>query len=302
MIKKFFATIIGITALAMTLQAQTITKSQEYSAFNTIEVGDSFNVSFKPSESGNYMAEWTIDTVLENYVAVYVKNKTLYVDLDERAMNKDKEVKALYKGRNAAKPVLNVIIKVPAFQTLKITDDAVVDAMGTNFENNDFNLEATGNAKVNNLTVNAKKGSIKMQKSAVVTMNLTANDLEIELKNNAALNLNQDSKNLKIQAEQNAVLTLTGGSNAVEIECKNASKTNLSGSATSINLIAKDRAEVDATRFPVKDLAVNMKNNSKFNGNVSSNLSLEMDGASLTFSGNPDIKIISLSKATVAHQ
>ena len=66
MIKRILVVLIGICAYAIAAQAQTITKSQEYSAFSTIEVGDTFNVSFKPSETGNYMAEWTVDTALEN--------------------------------------------------------------------------------------------------------------------------------------------------------------------------------------------------------------------------------------------
>lgn len=302
MIKRILVVLIGICAYAIAAQAQTITKSQEYSAFSTIEVGDTFNVSFKPSETGNYMAEWTVDTALENYVVVYVKNKTLYVDLDEREMNKNKEVRALYKGRNAPKPVLNVTIKVPTFQSLKLSENAVVDAMGTNFENNDFSLEVSGNAKVNNLTVNAKDAKVKVSKNGAVTMNLNANDLEISLENSANLNLNQDSRNLKIKAEDSATLTLTGGSNAVVMETKNSAKLNLSGSASSIDLTSQDRSEVDATRFPVKDVTLKMKNSSKFMASVNANLSLDMDGATFEFSGNPDIKIVNLNKATVSHK
>ncbi|MBR1872134.1 MAG: DUF2807 domain-containing protein [Bacteroidales bacterium] len=300
--KKVLIAIFGILAMAVAANAQTITKSQEYSAFNTIEIGDSFNVTFRPSATGAYSAEWTVDSMIEDFIEIYVKNKTLYVNLNEKDMNKNKEIKAYYKGKNAPKPVLNVVIKVPTFQKMVLSENAVVDAMGTNFENNDFTLEVAGSAKVNNLTVNAQKGKIVLEKNANVNMNINANDLEVEMENNAVLNLNQETKNLSIKAEDSANITLIGGSNVVTVNLKNAPKLNLSGSATTIDMTCQDRAETDASRFPVKDVTLKMKGNSKFTANVSANLSLEMDGATFTFSGNPAIKIVSLNKATVLTQ
>ena len=302
MIKRAIATVIAMVAMATAAYSQTITKSQEYSPFTTIEVGDSFNVSFRPSYEGNYLAEWTIDNILENYVTVYVKNKTLFVDLDERAMNKDKEVKNAYKGKDAPSPVLNVIIKVPTFVKLKISDNAVVDAMGTNFENNEFELEVAGNGKVNNLTVKSREAKVSLSKNANVTMNLDANDIKIELEDNTSLSLNQNSSNLAIATEDNAALTLTGSANSTKIESKNSSKLNLSGSSSMLDVKSQDRCEIEATRFPVKDLSVNIKGNSKVFSAVNNNLSIEMDGGNLEFSGNPAIKITTLKKATVTHK
>ena len=302
MIKRVIETVIAIAALSIAASAQTITKSQDYSAFTTIEVGDSFNVSFRPSLEGNYMAEWTIDSILEEYVEVYVKNRTLFVNLDERAMNKDKEVKNAYKGKDAKKPVLNVIIKVPTFITLKLSENAVVDAMGTNFENNEFNLEVAGNAKVNNLSVTAKTATVKLQKNANVTMNLEANDLTVNMESNSALSLNQKTMNLNINTEDNANLTLTGSANSVVLGMRNSSKLNFSGSASALEVNSQERSELEATRFPVKDLTVKMKGNSKVYSSVTNNLTLEMDGATLEFSGNPEIKITNLNKATILHK
>ena len=302
MSKKTLATIIGIIAFAIAANAQTVTKFQEYSAFNTIDANHSFNISLRPSEEGNYVVEQTIDSILENYIKVYVKNNTLFIDFDDKGYGKDKEAKAVYKGKNAPKPVLNIVIKAPTYQTLKLRDDVVLDAMGTTLNTNEFTLEAGGNTKINNFSVETGNCKLVVTKNAVVNINVKTGDLQIKTDKNAAVNLNADAKNLDLDAEDNVVINYTGGATTATVDVKNSAKIVFSGNANNLEFNGMDRADVDASKFPVKDATIKMKGSCKLSANVSSDLSMEMDGANLVFSGNPDIKIVSLVKATVTHQ
>lgn len=302
MIKKTLAVVIGIIALAISANAQTVTKSQEYSAFNTIDASNNYNISIRPSELGNYVVEQTVDAVLENYIKAYVKNNTLFIDFDEKGYGKDKEAKAMYKGKNAPKPVLNIVIKAPTFQTLKIRDNIVVDAMGTTLNSSEFNLEASGSTKINNFSVETGNCKLTVGKNAVVNLNAKASDLQIKADKNAVLNLNVETKGLDIKAEDSSVLTIAGGAASVKIDMENSSNLAISGKASSLDFYSEDKAEIDASKFPVDDATIKMKNSSKLQLNVSSKLSIEMDGASLVFAGNPDVKIVNLVKATVSRQ
>ena len=302
MIKKTLATIIGIVALTIVASAQTVTKFQEYAAFNTIDAEYNYNISIRPSEEGNYVVEQTIDAILENYIKAYVKNNTLFISFDEKGYNKDKEAKAAYKGKNAPKPVLNIIVKAPTFQTLKIRDNVVVDALGTTLNSNSFTLEAADNTKINNFSVETGDCKVTVGKNAIVNLNAKAGDLKIKADKNAVLNLNFETKGLDIETGNSAVLTLSGGATSSKIKVEDSSKLTISGNASSMEFTGEDKADVDASKFPVKDATVKMKNSCKLAANVSSDLSIEMDGASLVFSGNPDIKIVNLVKATIGRQ
>ncbi|MBR1894037.1 MAG: hypothetical protein IJ823_02150, partial [Bacteroidales bacterium] len=78
--------------------------------FNGIDVSDSFEVTVNPSNF--YGAKVVVDDVLSGFVMVYVKQKTLYINLDERKI--PAQVKKLFKGRNASKAVLRAVVQVPS--------------------------------------------------------------------------------------------------------------------------------------------------------------------------------------------
>lgn len=289
-----------IVASSVCAIAQTRTIEHDYSAFDAIEVSNGFHVTF--SQSDDYRAKLVVDDALESYVQCYVKSKTLYILLDDKAIPKD--IKKQYKGRNAANPTLNATVYVPVLNSI-ILNEGTSFSSGQAMQVSDFTLTLGENASASNLNVTAKSASVSVAKKAKLSsMNIKAeDDVTVSGDGNGSVSLEYTAKKLTVNARGSSEMAINGeASGKIEVALDNSPKLTLSGKAPVLKITGKGSAKVDASGLSAEDAVLNFSA-ADVNVKPSDNLELELGkGASVNYIGNPKVKIVSIQSATVTRK
>lgn len=297
MVKKTIA-LMSALALSLAAWAQTTTKSNDVVAFDNIEINSDFEVTFHQAEF--YRVDYTFDTLLSDVVSVHVSGNTLYVSFNKKGMSS--ELKKTYKGRNASKPILKVSVYAPNFSNLTLSENAVFDAMGNRIRADVFQLTATDKARVNNLSVEAERAVLTLEKDAKAGMTVNAAQIEVHAGKASALEMLQYSDALTITTTGSASVTVSGETGDIVSNTQNSSKVTVSGFAESIRHDGKGSSEADLLNVPIKTAEAVMANSSKLYLSVSDLLKVDLKGgSSVIFNGNPEIDVVNIISSTLMH-
>jgi len=292
------ATLIATSMSAAIAQTRTI--EHEYSEFDSIVASNDFKVNLVVSDT--YATKVVVDDALESYVQCYVKAKTLYIALDEKNIPKD--VKKSYKGKNVSDPVLTAVVYMPSIKALTLSDGASFTTTST-IENTDFTLSMTDNCSITNMSVTVNKtAEINLsKKSKIASLYLRADEAVINADGSATLTSEVNAQKVKIANSGSAELTINGESEDASVSLSGGSKLLMTGKADSFKVSGKgSSAKVDAAGLQVKDAVM------VFSGatvSIDPSKSLELDlgkGADLTYSDNPEIKIVKIQSASVTRK
>ena len=296
--KRATALILAISMaffFAMKSSAQTETKYQDFNSFSTISVSGAFEVSLR--QGFGYNVSWTFDTALADYVEIYVKNKVLNIEYNQKGM--PNSLKKVYRGKKGRVPVLKAVVTLPEFSSI-VLSDAILEGGGVVFEADNFSLEASGSAKVTGLVFNADKGTITLSKNANVILNLNANNIDIKTSGNAILALTQDSDNLNIESSGSSSVSAKGNSMDIGVTAQNSSKVLLDGSAKDLVVSGQNSAEVNAVNMFVNDAELTV-NSAMVSVNAAENLSVDLkNGAKVYYQEDPVFKIVDISSSTLS--
>ena len=297
MLKKIITAMMAL-ALATAALAQTTTKSKDVVAFENIEINSDFEVVFHQAEF--YRVDWTFDTILADVVGVHVSGNTLHVSLNKKGMSS--ELKKTYRGRNAPKPVLKVSIYAPSFSHLTLSENAVFDAMGNRIKTGIFELSATDKARVSNLSVEADRASVVLDKDAKVNLTVKAGKIDVQAGKSSSLDMLQNSGALNISTSGSASVTISGQTEDIVSAMQNASRLSVSGSAVTVRHDGKGSSEADLLNLPLSNAEVKMSYSSKLYLSVSDGLKVDLKGGcSVIYNGNPDITVVNILASTLAH-
>ena len=325
--KNFFkaiGTIASVMALSATVaiaqEQQSFTiqledKTLPVSDFNSVSVTNDFEVTIDKGECG---VRLTVDNALSPYVQVYVRAKTLYIGYDEKSVPKD--IKKLYKAKNAAQPTFRAVVTMPEIAALTMADNATVTS-AVEFPGEFLQITLGDRSQVKSLSVISTTAAITMTKNAQAVLSLKADD-KIELTNdgNTNLKLSANTGNLTVNANGNATISIgaevpvanvNGNGNAklalatkaekVSANAIGSSKLVLSGETAELTVRGEKNGDIDADGLIVKDVIANMNGNSK--ATVSSAETIDANlvgGSSLFYSGAPLFKIGKIVKSTLA--
>ena len=301
---------------AQTLAAQLEDKEIPLSEFNSIEVEDNFEVTLV---KGTYGMRLTVDKELAPYVEKYVKARTLHLSYDVKSV--PKEVKKLYKGKNAIAPVFRAVISLPELESITLSDNATVT--GTEVFNADkFSLLLTDKSVLKSLTVNARSAYIVLHKNAQAVLDLRAdNSVEVVSDGSSSLKLTSTSRELAINSGNTAVISASVSTGSVNISsaansqisldgtaekafvsAEGSSKLTLSGAvADKLQVKTARSAHVDAMSFQAKDVEANCAGSSDVIVAVSGILDVTLtSGSALYYTGTPEFRIGKVIKSTLA--
>lgn len=281
---------------AFTCSARAIDKSRELSAFENVEVGGGFEITFTNSDS--FSAEWTVDDEIEPFTEIYVRNNTLFVNLNKEGR---KYLRKNFKGRSAPQPTLKVTVSMANIKKLKISDNSSVSAASEPLHSNDFFLEVGDKGRIPDLTVNAdgKDAEIVLSKDADVTMRLQAKRLKISASHSAQLALTHASEEAVVSLEGSANVGLSGNVPALQAETKNSAKLNLQGDGRKLTCKGVHFSRIEAQRFAVDEAYVT-QNGAEVWVNARKLLEISLSGgAELVYCGKPEFNILSIRKSSV---
>ena len=292
--KKAILMLAAALCLEASMGAQTITRNKDFASFDDIQVSNAFQV--KLVESNSYLAEWTVDGNLEEYVDIYLRGKTLYIGLNEKSMPKELAKSLKAKG---ASPVLRVTVSAPSISTLNVSENAVFDAPGFTIKTQQFSLFAGDNAKIASLTVSARKLNVNLSKKAAATVSAETPDISLQTENSSLLNLTHTSDKMDMALSGSSSINANGNCKELHISAKGSSKATVAGRGETLEIDGQGASSIDAINFTVLEATANM-NNGSFWVNATADLNLDLKGGSeVVFASKPDVNIINVVKSSV---
>ena len=315
---KLLCLAVLASAFAFPSRAQFVNHLEE----STLPVGEFTMVSasgdFEVTLSkGSYGVRLTTDKNLTPYVQVYVRSNTLYLTYDEKSVPKD--IKKLYKGKNASQPVFRAVVSMPQLNGIEL-DDNVILSSAEAFYGSDIVISLTDKAQVRNLTVQGNSITVNMKKNAQAALTLTADKkMEVTTDDKAILKLAEKAREITLNAKGNSDNALSGEGEILNLNLsekatgnvshrtKNAvlnvggsSKLILTGTGEYLEVKGGKNAEVEAVAFPVKTMKAEL-DGGKVNVAVEKELNVTLlGGSSLFFTGSPTLIVNKIVKSTLA--
>ena len=315
---KLLCLAVLASAFAFPSRAQFVNHLEE----PTLPVGEftmvSANGDFEVTLSkGSYGVRLTTDKNLTPYVQVYVRSNTLYLTYDEKSVPKD--IKKLYKGKNASQPVFRAVVSMPQLNGINL-DDNVILSSAEAFYGSDVVITLTDKAQVRNLNVQGNSITVDMKKNTQAALTLTADKkMEVTTDDKAILKLAEKAREITLNAKGNSDNALSGEGEILNLNLsekttsnvshrtKNAvlnvggsSKLILNGSGEYLEVKGGKNAEVEAVAFPVKTMKAEL-DGGKVNVAVEKELNVTLlGGSSLFFTGSPILIVNKIVKSTLA--
>lgn len=315
---KLLCLAVLASAFAFPSRAQFVNHLEE----STLPVGEftmvSANGDFEVTLSkGSYGVRLTTDKNLTPYVQVYVRSNTLYLTYDEKSVPKD--IKKLYKGKNASQPVFRAVVSMPQLNGIEL-DDNVILSSAEAFYGSDIVISLTDKAQVRNLTVQGNSITVNMKKNAQAALTLTADKkMEVTTDDKAILKLAEKAREITLNAKGSSDNALSGEGEILNLNLsekttgnvshrtKNAvlnvggsSKLILTGTGEYLEVKGGKNAEVEAVAFPVKTMKAEL-DGGKVNVAVEKELNVTLlGGSSLFFTGSPTLIVNKIVKSTLA--
>lgn len=315
---KLLCLAVLASAFAFPSRAQFVNHLEE----STLPVGEftmvSANGDFEVTLSkGSYGVRLTTDKNLTPYVQVYVRSNTLYLTYDEKSVPKD--IKKLYKGKNASQPVFRAVVSMPQLNGIEL-DDNVILSSAEAFYGSDIVISLTDKAQIRNLTVQGNSITVNMKKNAQAALTLTADKkMEVTTDDKAILKLAEKAREITLNAKGNSDNALSGEgeilnlnlsekttsnvshrTNNAVLNVGGSSKLILTGTGEYLEVKGGKNAEVEAVAFPVKTMKAEL-DGGKVNVAVEKEMNVTLlGGSSLFFTGSPTLIVNKIVKSTLA--
>lgn len=302
MIKKNFVRTLLLVAMlgaAGNVSAQVKQYNNELSEFHALEVKGEFEVSLVHGSSYNVL--FTVDEAIIDYVECNIKNKTLIIEIDEKRI--PKEVKSLYKGRNAAVATFKAMITMPEHpQLINMLDKTVLyDNMGAPSAR-EIKLVAGDKSSVKSFDVSAPLVSIVADKRSSIMSNISCEKLSLNMAGNCTATLNcSDVSEIEAVFDNSANVVVNGDVASLNLNAKSGSKSIFNGSASDAVFECSGSSNVNASNFKIEKSKVTMSSICQLSVNAVSTLDIDNlnGGAVLTIIGNPAVSIGTITKSSV---
>ena len=286
------ALFFGISAFAQPLLVQ----EKDYEQFTKISVEDNFVLRFFKAD--RYSVTIKADERIAAHVQAYVKNGTLYLDVDEKGFSS--ELKKALRKKGAAEPTLEVDVYMPTVNSVVIKDKSVL-AHCDKFEIETFTMTVTGNALVSNLDVSCGTGEINVSKNAQVTGSAAVKSkMYLNVSNSGQATITQTGGNAFISQSNSAYVDYRARLNMIEIEANGGSESHISGRSSLLKVTGSGLAKVDAELLESEDGDILLSGSIKCYVNVTEHLKVNLTGGSmLTFTRNPAFEIERVVNSTL---
>ena len=286
------AFIFGLSAFAQPLLVQ----DKDYEKFIKISAEDYFVLRFIKAD--RYSVTLKTDERIAAHVHAYVKNGTLYLDLDEKGFSS--ELKKALRKKGAGAPLLEADVYMPTVNSVVLKDKAVL-ASCDRFDAETFTMTVTGNALVTSLNVACATGEINISKNAQVTGSaFVSSKMYLNVSNSGQASFTQNGGNAMISQSNSSTVDYKANLNMLEIESNSGSDSHISGTASLLKVTGSGLSKVDAELLECEDGDIFLTGSAKCYVNVTEHLKVSLSGGSmLTFTRNPSFEIERIVNSTL---
>lgn len=320
--KSIFSIIICSIALSNSAVAQPLFATQpqgnkpcEVGDFNAVYVSGKMEVTLLPGDCGVTLHA---DQALISYIQVSVRDSTLCIDYNEKAVPND--VKKIYRGRNAPTPILRASVSIPSLNGITATQNAIINGEGTISAGN-IDLILTDKSIVKDLKLEAESAKLRMTKNSQADFNLLVeSQLELSLDGASQLKLRYKARNMLLHQTGSATAIMDGESstatcaigsmaksrmnhngNVLVLDAGGSADITLSGEMGDLTLGVDRTARVDALEMNAKRVKADLNGWNHAYVHAEEFLGVNLNGGSaLYYSGVPAIQVGKIVKSTFA--
>jgi len=283
--------------LSLNVSAQVKEISHDYAKFDCIDVSSAFEVTVY--NSTDYGAVLSIDSALEQYVQMYLKGSTLYIDFNEK--NVPKELKKEYSGRKGLVPTMKVAVYTDALKNINLHDDATL-TVNQAFEGTSVNITAGGSSTIKSLNLSAKSVKVDLDKKAIATMQIEAEDIGINVAGSSSLKLTQASTSLGITAKGSGETNVSGDTGILTVNGDGSSNIEVTGHANSVIVNGAKSSKINLLDVEVGKAEVVLTGNSELIESATESLKIDLTGHSvLKYKNSPALDIVQIKTSTLEH-
>ena len=304
--KRFVLTLIAaavtLFGAATLANAQVKQYSNDLSAFKALVVTGEFEVTVVTGPVYNVV--FSVDEPYREYLICDISNQTLTIGVNEKSV--PKEVKNLYKGRNAQVPTFKATVSLPDnLQSIKMTGKSVLYNTVETPSLVECTIEATDNAVIKQCHVTAPKITLKADKRSNVLATFSSDAVALDLSGFSVVNVtNENVTGLNITLANAASVVTSGDVKNLSVSAKGTSKAAINGKAEKASFDVNGSADINASNFSGETVSVKMSSLTTLNVTAEKELILDSlnGGASLTYTGDPKVSIKEVVKSTVLHK
>ena len=295
--KMIFAVVFLLLAGRGSVFGQSdIVQEHDYERFNAVNVSDYFAVNLYASD--RYSVKIVSDERIAPYVKAYVKNGTLFLDLDEKGYTP--ELKKALRAKGAAEPNLKAEVYMPTLNSLVLKEKSIITkSEGLKSEN--FTLTATDNSRIEKLPLQCVSAEVNLSKGAVAFINVNASKtLYLDISNSSEANIRQESGSMDAKIAGSAVLKTNVNVSEMNIDIAGGTEAYLTGTASMLKVKAAGLSVTDAEALEVSDAEMEQTGSAKCYVNVVNNLKVNLTGGCLlSFKRNPSIEVDRIVNSTM---
>lgn len=299
LVYKILAIAVGIFALGSSVafsQSLRDVEKDNLPVFTGISLGGEFTLEIR--YGANYSAKLTTEDMLADFVLFGVSNGKLSVTLDERKV--PAEVKRLFRGKNT--PTYRLIVTMPeGLRSITLEDKSVLlSADDRVFSPEGFDLSMKESTRVSQLTFTSDLVTVKMERKAEATLDVTCDSLAVDMSGSSNLTLAQHAGKVGYALAFNANLVVNGEAEALSISSKGTSKAILNGTAPVAAFTVTNASNVNAVNLEVEEARVVMSGLCTLTQAATRDLFINIgSGSNLVFKNEPAIHILNVKSASI---
>ena len=211
-----------------------------YSGFGRIVANGRFDISLCNSDECRTIV--SADREISQYVHVYVKDSTLYLELDDAAF--PPELKKVFSGRNAAVPVLKAEIHVDGLRSLVMHDNVVLDNSGE-FTADSLSLFMDGSSMISSLDLSCRHFSMNMTRNSSANVSVSADSLDIRTSAASELEISCEAGTASFMAEGSSSVRVSGDFGECRLFSESSGHFEAEGSASHCYVTGRGASRID---------------------------------------------------------
>ncbi len=288
--------IVALTAIPAS--AQTAHVELAPGPFTGVSVSGDFELSLEPGES--YSLAMDISEEFAEFVSAEVVDSVLVIRFEDKKELSD--IWKAFRGKSSPSPMFRARVSSPAvLKSIDIAGNTVLKTLGAVCDTAEVSFNIKDNASAPQVFVKSSIVGLNLSKKGKGEFRLDCDSLAVSANGSAELTLYcGTASKVGMELSSNASAVFAGESGHISVTAKGTSKAILNGSAPYAVYNLSGSANVNAINIKVKEANITMSGICSLMQGASEWIFLNLsNGATLTFSGTPQIHISRIKNASV---
>lgn len=294
--KNFITVLLCLSAAVAAYGQEALTSEYSYSPFNRIVVNDGFDFSLVNSDG--YSVRLSTDAEIFIYAHAFVKDSTLFLELDKEAFPADLRKSLAAQGNQ---PLLKAEICVSDIDSVEIHDDAVLDN-ADQFDCGSLRIVMDGASRIAGLEISGGSLELDLTRNASASVSVKTDSLKVVSSASSSVTVACSNRYSSFRAIGNSSMRINCVSDDCRIASESAAEVSAAGKAGACAVTGRAGSIVNASDLTSGAADVSLSMASHCTLGKTDSLTVDLTGGShLIVEGNPSMLIRRIISSSVTH-